>query len=116
MRGKSGGGSSEWPATKAGECPLRMTWFAPVRKCRGAMAVVRTRTTPKEWKSFKPFTSKSMIHGLYPRLGFKKEPAAHRFFDQPSERNALRVTTEMLEEILGANGLPSLNVRLWDGT
>lgn len=57
-----------------------------------------------------------MILDLYPRLGLKKEPAAREFFDQPSENDALRITTEILEEILGPVGLPSLNVRLWDGT
>jgi len=57
-----------------------------------------------------------MILDLYPRLGFNKRAVARGFSNQLSEDDALRVTTEILEEILGPNGLPSLNVRLWNGT
>lgn len=57
-----------------------------------------------------------MILDLHPRLVFKKDPTARQLSDQATERNALRVTTEILEKLLGPTGLPSLNIRLWDGT
>jgi len=71
------------------------------------------------WHFFCPWEKPalfSMMLELYPQPTVQKNRANRNLFGPLVEDEALSVTTEILKSLLGPVSLPSLNVRLWDGT
>jgi len=57
-----------------------------------------------------------MILDRYPGLILKRKPAARQRANQPVEDKALRVTLEIMGNLLGPTGLRRANIRLWNGS